>query len=146
MKSFQELIDKNFMYYTMGEMSQSVTKLKYKGNYFPTEIMDNYTGVYVLLTEEIKKIISDNECHHLALNEKNKNVTEYFYKDEIDLYYNNIIIDIMGDKLLVEDFLNLYFEDNIKAQNLIRNNLKKFLKIIDIETFTKINFYFDNTE
>ena len=74
MKSFQELIDKNFMYYTMGEMSQSVTKLKYKGNYFPTEIMDNYTGIYVLLTEEIKKLISDNECHHLALNEKNKNV------------------------------------------------------------------------
>ena len=146
MKSFQELIDKNLTYYTMGEMSQSVTKLKYKGDYFPTEIMDNYTGIYVLLSEEIKKLISDNECHHLVLDEKNKNVIEYFYNDEIDYVYNNIIIDIMGDKLLVEDFLNLYFEDNLKEQNLIRNKLKKFLKIIDIETFTKINFYYDNTE
>ena len=146
MKSFQELVDKNLMYYTMGEMSLSVSKLKYKGNYFPTEIMDNYTGIYVLLTEEVKKLISDNECHHLISDEKNKNALQYFYKEEIDYYYNNIIIDIMGDKLLVEDFLNLYFEGNIKAQNLIRNNLKKFLGIIDIETFTKINFYFDNTE
>ena len=146
MKSFQELIDKNLKYYTMGEMSQSVTKLKYKGNYFPTEIMDNYTGNYILLTDEIKKIISDNECHHLDLDEKNGNLVQYFYKEEIDYYYNNIIVDVMGDNILVEDFINLYFEDNIKAQNLIRNNLKKFLGIIDIETFTKINFYFDNNE
>ena len=146
MKSFQELIDKNLKYYTMGEMSQSVTKLKYKGNYFPTEIMDNYTGKYILLTDEIKKIISDNECHHLDLDEKNGNLVQYFYKEEIDYYYNNIIVDVMGDNILVEDFINLYFEDNIKAQNLIRNNLKKFLGIIDIETFTKINFYFDNNE
>jgi len=127
MKSFQELIDKNLKYYTMGEMSHSVIKLKYKGNYFPSEIMDNYTGKYILLTDKVKKIISDNECHLLDLDEKNGNSVQYFYKEEIDYYYNNIILDVMGDKILIEDFINLYFEDNIKAQNLIRNNLKKFI-------------------
>ena len=47
-------------------MSQSVTKLKYKGNYFPTEIMDHYTENYVFLTEKIKALIGDNECHCLT--------------------------------------------------------------------------------
>ena len=65
--------------------------------------MDNYTGIYVLLTEEIKKLISDNECHHLISDAKNKKALQYFYKEEIEYYYNNIIIDIMGDKFLVED-------------------------------------------
>ena len=74
MKSFQELIDKNFMYYTMGEMSLSVTKLKYKGDYFPTEIMDHYTGIYVPLTNEIRNLLSDNKCHFLTLFGKNKSL------------------------------------------------------------------------
>ena len=145
MKSFQELIDKNLIYYTIGEMSTSVTKLKYKGNYFPTEIMDNYTGIYVLLTDEIKKLISDNECHYLIKNEKNidKKILEYFSDEDIEFYYNNIVIDVLGEYIFLENFLNLYFENNIKAQNIIRRILRKFLKIIDIETYYKISFYFD---
>jgi len=71
MKSFNSLIDNNFIYYTLGEMSETVKKLKYKGNYRPTEIMDYYTGKYVYLTEEIKKIIGDNKCHFLPENEQN---------------------------------------------------------------------------
>ena len=66
MKSFQNLIDNNFIYYSMGEMSHAVQKLRYKGNYQPTEIMDHYTGKYVLLTDEVKQIIGDNKCHHLV--------------------------------------------------------------------------------
>ena len=45
----------------MGEMSLSVKKLQYKSNYSPMEIMDPYTGIYVPLTEDIKKLLSDNE-------------------------------------------------------------------------------------
>ena len=146
-KSFQELIDKNLIYYTMGEMSISVKKLKYKSDYNPTEIMDPYTGIYVPLTDELKNQISDNECHFLTMFGKNRNlVGDYFSKEEIDYYYYNIQINVFGDKVLVEDFLNLYFEGNIKVQDLIRHNLRRLLEIIDINTFSKIEFYYDEIE
>ena len=147
MKSFQELIDKNLTYYTMGEMSISVKKLKYKSDYNPTEIMDPYTGIYVPLTDELKNQISDNECHCFTLLGKNRNlVCDYFSKEEIDYYYYNIQINVFNDKILVEDFLNLYFEGNFKIQDLIRHNLRRLLEIIDINTFSKIEFYYDETE
>ena len=144
MKSFQELIDKNLIYYTMGEMSLTVTKLKYKGDYSPTEIMDNYTGIYVPLNKEIRNLISDNECHCLTFYGKNKNKNNYFSKEEIDYLYYNITINVFGDKILIEDFLNLYLEDNLIGKTRITYNIRKFIENIDIETFSKINFYYDN--
>ena len=146
-KSIQELINKNLTYYTMGEMSLSVKKLQYKSNYSPMEIMDPYTGIYVPLTEDIKKLLSDNECHFLTLLGKNRDlVGKYFSQNEIDLFYYNIQISVFGEKILVEDFLKLYFEDDIRKQNIIRNNLRRFLDFIDMDTFARIEFYYDMNE
>ena len=146
MKSFQELIDKNLTYYTMGEMSISVKKLKYKGDYCPTEIMDPYTGIYVPLTNELKNQIADNECHFFTLLGKNRNlVGEHISKEEIDYFYYNTQIRVFGDKILIEDFLKLYFEGNFKMQDSIRNNLRRLLEIIDLNTFSKIEFFYDET-
>ena len=146
-KSIQELINKNLTYYTMGEMSLSVKKLQYKSNYSPMEIMDPYTGIYVPLTEDIKKLLSDNECHFLTLLGKNRDlVGKYFSQNEVDLFYYNIQISVFGEKILVEDFLKLYFEDDIRKQNTIRNNLRRFLDFIDMDTFARIEFYYDMNE
>ena len=146
-KSIQELINKNLTYYTMGEMSLSVKKLQYKSNYSPMEIMDPYMGIYVPLTEDIKKLLSDNECHFLTLLGKNRDlVGKYFSQNEIDLFYYNIQISVFGEKILVEDFLKLYFEDDIRKQNIIRNNLRRFLDFIDMDTFARIEFYYDMNE
>ena len=146
-KSVQELINKNLTYYTMGEMSLSVKKLQYKSNYSPMEIMDPYTSIYVPLTEDIKKLLSDNECHFLTLLGKNRDlVGKYFSQNEIDLFYYNIQISVFGEKILVEDFLKLYFEDDIRKQNIIRNNLRRFLDFIDMDTFARIEFYYDMNE
>ena len=146
-KSVQELINKNLTYYTMGEMSLSVKKLQYKSNYSPMEIMDPYMGIYVPLTEDIKKLLSDNECHFLTLLGKNRDlVGKYFSQNEIDLFYYNIQISVFGEKILVEDFLKLYFEDDIRKQNIIRNNLRRFLDFIDMDTFARIEFYYDMNE
>ena len=146
-KSIQELINKNLTYYTMGEMSLSVKKLQYKSNYSPMEIMDPYTGIYVPLTEDIKKLLSDNECHFLTLLGKNRDlVGKYFSQNEIDLFYYSIQISVFGEKILVEDFLKLYFEDDIRKQNTIRNNLRRFLDFIDMDTFARIEFYYDMNE
>ena len=146
-KSVQELINKNLTYYTMGEMSLSVKKLQYKSNYSPMEIMDPYTGIYVPLTEDIKKLLSDNECHFLTLLGKNRDlIGKYFSQNEIDLFYYSIQISVFGEKILVEDFLKLYFEDDIRKQNTIRNNLRRFLDFIDMDTFARIEFYYDMNE
>ena len=147
MKSLQELIDKNITYYTMGEMSISVKKLKYKSDYCPTEILDPYTGIYVPLTDEIKKSISDNECHFFTLLGKNKQlVSDYFSEKEIDFFYYNIEVNVFGEKILIENFLNIYFDGNNRMQDSIRRNLRKFLEFIDMNTFSKIEFYYDETE
>ena len=146
-KSVQELINKNLTYYTMGEMSLSVKKLQYKSNYSPMEIMDPYTGIYVPLTEDIKKLLSNNECHFLTLLGKNRDlVGKYFSQNEVDLFYYYIQISVFGEKILVEDFLKLYFEDDIRKQNTIRNNLRRFLDFIDMDTFARIEFYYDMNE
>ena len=95
MKSFNSLIDNNFIYYTLGEMSQTVKKLRYKGNYRPTEIMDYYTGKFVYLTEEKKKIIGDNKCHFLPENEQNSPKKLFSWLEIQQEYFNLMIIIII---------------------------------------------------
>jgi len=143
MKSFQNLIDKNFMYYTMGEMSQSCQKLRYKGNYQPTEIMDHYTGKYVLLTDELKKLIGDNKCHHLADNDEHPEV-RFFSDIEIENNFWNFMIDVYGEKIYIDDFFNLYLQ-NEDYKVILVSCIRRFLEIIDSETYSKIEFYFDGS-
>ena len=141
MKSFQNLIDKNFMYYSMGEMSLSCQKLRYKSNYGPIEIMDNYTGAYVLLTEELKQILGDNKCH--LLSNPNNVPFNNFSKIEIEDKYWNLEVNVFGEKILFEDFLNLYLEGNDRYKNVLISAVRRFLEIIDKETYSKIEFYYD---
>ena len=141
MKSFQNLIDKNFMYYSMGEMSLSCKKLRYKSNYGPIEIMDNYTGAYVLLTEELKQILGDNKCH--LLSNPNNVPFNNFSKIEIEDKYWNLEVNVFGEKILFEDFLNLYLEGNDRYKNVLISAVRRFLEIIDKETYSKIEFYYD---
>ena len=42
-KSFHDLIDNKFKYYSMGYYCDSAQKLRYKGNFQPTELLDRYT-------------------------------------------------------------------------------------------------------
>ena len=142
-KSFQELIDKNLIYYSMGEMSQSVSKLRYKGNYSPTEILDHYTDVYVPLTEQVKALIQDNECHCLNFYGYNKINKEYLSKEEVEYYINNIIIDVFGERVMFGDFLNLYLEEDSNLRNIIPYSMRRLMQITDITTFNKFSFYFN---
>ena len=143
MKSFQNLIDKNLTYYSMGEMCQSCQKLKYKGNYEPTEIMDHYTGNYVLLTDEIKKLIADNKCHHLVKDVQSPKV-RFFSDIEIEDKFWNFMVDVFGEKVFIEDFFNLYIQ-NENYKNILESCIRRFLEIIDAEIYSKIEFYFDGS-
>ena len=143
MKSFQNLIDKNMTYYSMGEMCQSCQKLKYKGNYIPTEIMDHYTGKYVLLTDEVKKLIADNKCHHLVENMNNPEI-KLFSDIEIEDKYWNFMIDVFGEKVFIDDFFNLYVQ-NENYSNILSSCIRRFLEIIDADLYSNIEFYFDGS-
>ena len=143
LKSFQNLINNNMIYYSMGEMCQSCQKLRYKGNYFPTEIMDHYTGNYVLLTDEVKKLIGDNKCHHLAEGGANQKV-KFFDDMEIEDKFWNFIVDIYGEKVFIEDFFSLYIQ-NENYKNVLISCIRRFLQIIDKELYSKIEFYFDGS-
>ena len=143
LKSFKNLIDNNVIYYSMGEMCQSCQKLRYKGNYFPTEIMDHYTGNYVLLTDEVKQLIADNKCHHLAEGGENQKI-KYFNDMEIEDKFWNFIVDIYGEKYFIEDFFSLYIQ-NENYKNVLASCIRRFLEIIDKEIYSKIEFYFDSS-
>ena len=142
MKSFQKLLDYNFIYYTMGEYCQTCKKLKYKGNYFPTQIMDHYTGKFVYLTQEIKKLIEDGKCHHLVNNNENPKL-EFFTVIERDNIFWNLIIEIksLGEFQYLYDFCNLYLDEVNK--NIIYFNIRRFLEIIDKKSFENIRFYYE---
>ena len=142
MKSFNSLIDNNFIYYTLGEMSETVKKLKYKGNYRPTEIMDYYTGKYVYLTEEIKKIIGDNKCHFLPENEQNS-PKKLFSWLEIQEKYFNLMVNIFGEQIPIDTFFNLYFEGDDNYKKILIFNINRFLEVIDKETYSKIELTYE---
>ena len=127
----------------MGEMSQSVSKLRYKGNYSPTEILDHYTDVYVPLTEQVKALIQDNECHCLNFYGYNKVNNDYLSKEEVEYYINNIIIDVFGERVMFGDFLNLYLEEDSNLRNIIPYSMRRLMQITDITTFNKFSFYFN---
>jgi arginine-tRNA-protein transferase len=147
MKSFNKLIEDKLTYYSMGEMCQTCQKLKYKGNYKPTEIMDYYTGNYVLLTDEVKTLIGDNKCHVL-FSGKNKNNNEenrvkYFSFFEIEQQYFNLMVNIFGEKVYLDTFFSLYLEGQDLLKNKIDSSIKRFLAIIDKELYSKIEFYYE---
>ena len=130
----------------MGEMSQSVSKLRYKGNYSPTEILDHYTDVYIPLTNEVKALIQDNECHCLNYYGYNGINNEYLTKEEVEYYINNIPIDVFGEQVMFEDFLNLYLAEEPNLKNIISYSMRRLMQITDITTFNKFSFYFNLNE
>jgi hypothetical protein len=125
----------------MGEMSLSCKKLRYKSNYCPIEIMDNYTGAYVLLTDELKQILGDNKCH--LLSNPNNVPLNNFSDIEIEDKFWNLEVNVFGEKILFENFLNLYLEGNDRYKNVLISAVRRFLQIIDKETYSKIEFYYD---
>ena len=69
-RSFHNLIDNNFKYYTMGFYSENVQKLRYKGFYEPTQLLDRFTMNYVYL-KDIQSILKENKLIQLSKEPKN---------------------------------------------------------------------------
>jgi len=126
-KRFHDLIDNNFKYYTMGYYCETARKLRYKGFFKPTELLDRYTMNYVYL-KDVQKLISDGEYHKLSEEEHNPN-RKFMTEDEIDKCIND----------LIEDF-NKKNEVNYLKEEEIKEKTKRFLEIMPTYLLKQIKF------
>ena len=141
-KSFHDLIDKNFKYYMMGFYCETVQKLRYKGFYQPTELLDRYTMNYVYL-KDVQKLISDGKNHKLSEKENNPN-KKFMTKDEINKYANELKVGLKDELFMRKIEISLFdFANNfIKKEysKLFIDQTKRFIEIIPIDILNKIKF------
>ena len=140
-KSFHNLIDKNFKYYMMGFYCETVQKLRYKGFYQPTELLDRYTMNYVYL-KDVQKLISDGKNHKLSQKENNPN-KKFMTKDEINKYINDLIVALKDnnngeDYIYFLDFANNYIRKNYVK--IVIDETKRFIEIIPTYLLNQIKF------
>ena len=139
-KSFHDLIDNNFKYYTMGFYCETVQKLRYKGFYEPTQLLDRFTMNYVYL-KDVQNIIKDGKVHKLS-DKPNKTNYEYYPKDQINKYINdlNIVFKELGEETSMNMifFLNMFISK--KFIGMIIEQFKRFLEIIPLEILNIIKF------
>ena len=135
-KSFHNLIDNNFKYYMMGFYCETVQKLRYKGFYEPTELLDRYTMNYVYL-KDIQNLIKDGKNHKLCDKPMNPNY-KYMPKKQIDDYIEKLVIFVKNKSNFKEMPLNKfpYFD-------FIKNEIERFLEIIPLDLIDKIKFIVD---
>ena len=140
MKSFHDLIDNNFKYYMMGFYCETVQKLRYKGFYQPTELLDRYTMNYVYL-KDVQNLIKDGKNHKLTDKPNNPNY-KYMKKEEIDRYVEDMTISFKqfneGMYIYFLDFINNFIAK--KYIQMVIDEQKRFLEIIPLDLLDKIRF------
>ena len=141
-KSFHDLIDNNFKYYMMGFYCETVQKLRYKGFYQPTELLDRYTMNYVYL-KDVQKLISDGKNHKLCDKENNPN-KKFMTKDEINKYVNELKVEFKDEFFMRKIQISLFdFANNfIKKEysKLLIDLVKRFIEIIPKDILSNIKF------
>ena len=138
-KSFHDLIDSNFKYYVMGFYIDNCQKMKYKGEYHPTEILDIFTLNFVNL-DDVKNVIKDNKCHKLS-NEKTREDFIQFNNDEIENIVKNMNIKFRGKMVNVNLFIDRCIIE--KYRDMIRNDLKRFISLIGKKIYNCCEFVAD---
>ena len=140
-KSFHDLIDNKFKYYFLGFYCETVQKLRYKGFYEPTELLDRFTMNNVYL-KDVQELIKDGKNHKLSNMPNNPNY-KYMDKKQIIEFINNLIISYEIDNN--ENFLYyLDFVNSFIAEKYIKNviaRLKRFLELIPLDLLNKIQFF-----
>jgi hypothetical protein len=142
-KSFHDLIDKNFKYYTMGFYSENVQKLRYKGFYYPTQILDRFTMNFVYL-HDVQNILKEGK--HVQLSKEQKNPKyEYLTKNEIDKYVDNLMIKYKIDNEILDlDYSEFVYNYIIEDYwEICFSNIKRFLELIPKDLLPRISFYAD---
>ena len=127
-KSFHDLIDKNFKYYTMGFYSENVQK-------------DRFTMNFVYL-HDVQNILKEGKHVQLSKEQKNPNY-KYLTKNEIDKFVDKLMIKYYtNNRILNIDFNGFVYNYIIeKYWEMFFNNIKIFLELIPKDLLEKISFY-----
>ncbi len=138
-KKFHDLIDNKFKYYVMGFYIDNCVKMRYKGEFHPTEILDPFSLNFVDL-DNVRDIIKDNKCHKLS-NEKTRSDFIQLNNDEINAISNSLTINYKGKKINFNSFVDFYIIE--RYRDMIKNQLKRFLSLIGKKIYETINFIVD---
>ena len=137
-RSFHALIDNNFKYYTLGFYNENVQKLRYKGFYYPTQILDRFTMNYVFL-KDVQHILKEGKHVQLSKEQKNPNY-EYLNSEEINNYLNNLTIRCQtafgSQNIKFTDFVN-----EISQKDLFFATFKRFIGLIPKDLIKQISFF-----
>ena len=140
-QSFRDLIDNNFKYYLMGFYEENIQKLRYKGFYFPTQLLDRFTMNFVYLSE-VQQILKERKYIQLSKEPKNPKY-EYLTKKDIDNFVNDLMIKFIDGQF--EEMINfigfVYNYINQKYWDMIIYCVKRFLEIIPKDLIKKTEFY-----
>ena len=125
----------------MGFYSENVQKLRYKGFYYPTQILDRFTMNYAFLYD-IQNILKEGKNVQLSKETKNPKY-EYLTKKEIDLFVDNLKIKYYYNKKEINvDFSSFVY--NYIMENYWETyfcNIKRFLEFIPKDLLKHISFY-----
>ena len=140
-KSFCELIDSNFKYYLLGFFEENIQKLRYKGFYYPTQILDRFSMNFVYL-KDVQQILKERKFIQLSKEPKNPKY-EYLTKNEIDKFVDDLNIKFLeyGREEVINFVGFVYNCINPKYWNMLINDLKRFLEIVPKDLIQKIEFY-----
>ena len=139
-KSFHDLIDKNFKYYMMGFYCETVQKLRYKGFYEPTELLDRFTMNNVYL-KDVQNLIKDGKNVKLCDKPINPNY-KFMQKNEIDSFVSGLMITFKEDNNSIKIPLIVFLNACISKQYISRifEDVKRFIEIIPKDLLNKIKF------
>ena len=140
-KSFCELIDSNFKYYMLGFFEENIQKLRYKGFYHPTQILDRFTMNYVYL-KDVQQILKERKFIQLSKEPKNPKY-EYLTRNEIDKFVDKLMIKFSeyGREEMINFVGFVYNYINQRYWDMLIYGLKRFLEIIPKDLIQKIEFY-----
>ena len=125
----------------LGFFEENIQKLRYKGFYFPTQILDRFSMNYVYL-KEVQQILKERKFIQLSKEPKNPKY-EYLTKNEIDKFVDNLNIKFLeyGNEGVIDFVGFVYSYINPKYWNMLIYDLKRFLEIIPKDLIQKIEFY-----
>lgn len=132
-KSFNSLIDNKFKYYVMGFYCENVQKLRYKGEYHPSEILDHLTMNYVPL-DSVRDIIKDGKIHKLS---KEKGSEHYgITTEEAKNILKNKTLKYQNKEYNIEKFVSACYKYPEKVNKMLENMVitlgREFIELVSI--------------
>lgn len=112
----------NFKYYCLGFYCHTCQKMRYKGQYYPSQILCPVTLNFVDI-KKVEKILDNNKFTQICDDPKNQEVD--ISKEELENILNSLEIEYNGKKFNALEFITKFIIP--KMQSRILKNLEEFI-------------------